>query len=96
MGDLVGTGDEILFGQIGTGWVHKRCRGDMTRTGGVEILLVTLSFFRNTFVYSSFIVFQSRARDSTPRFVRPSVCPSVGRSVSQSVGPSHFYFFYQF
>ena len=57
MGDLVGTVNEILFGQIGTGWVHKRCRGDMTRTGGVEILLVTLTSFRYTFVFSSSIVF---------------------------------------
>ena len=31
--------------------------------------------------------FWSRARDSTPRFVRPS----VGRSVYLSVGSSHFY-----
>ena len=28
--------------------------------------------------------------------IRPSVGWSVGRSVCRSVGPSHFYFFYQF
>ena len=31
-------------------------------------------------------------RDSTPRFVRPSVRRSVRRSVGPSVGPSHFTF----
>ena len=38
-------------------------------------------------------IFSRVLRDSSPRFVGPSVGPSVGLSVGPSVGPSHFTFF---
>ena len=60
------------------------------------------------FMYALAVIFSRVLRDSTPRFVGPSVGPSVhrsigpsvrpsvGRSVRRSVRPSHFTFFLVF
>ena len=60
----------------------------------ITVKTITLwQFFCSIFILSK-LVFSRVLRDSTPRFVSPSVGPLVRPSVRWSVRPSHFTFLF--
>ena len=80
--------DNLLAKVLTEGWYHVPSRLE-NRVEDAFCCLFGIVYF--------FFFFSRVLRDSTPRFVGPSVCPSVGPlvrwSIRPSVRPTHFTFF---